>query len=864
MRAKTSARWSTTSLQATQTRIRRRRRPTIPWLAARVGANQLTFDPAAVSRTISEGDDDRNVGAPVTAEGNHGTIRYTLAGTDADRFEIDDETGQITTAVDLNYEAAAGDASNCVAQNACEVTITATDSTGTAGATGTTAPNLNATVTITITDVDEMPTFAAASLAAVTVQENTMALFGDAADGFSIAAADGVTYTATDPETRQITYHLMGSDAAKFQLSATQVLSFKEDQEPDYEMPGDADRDNVYEVTVRANDGTMTADKMVKVTVVNEDEGPVITGVEEVSYAENGEGAVATFTAMDPEGGSVINWYIVDPAGNTIQGVNPSTLSVDNADFTISNGMLMFASPPDFENPADADTDNEYLVVVGAADNATIADGELGYHAVTVNVTNLNEPGKITLATDTSGGTPQYLVGATLTATAEDGDITATSQTFTDNVAGEVAGVTWEWFSGGTKITTATTNTYVLATTDIGKRIRVLVSYQVDGKPGRESAQITTDYPVLAARVGDNQLEFDPATVSRTISEGDEDRNVGAPVTATGNHGTIRYALSGADVDRFDIDDKTGQITTQVALNFEAANGADDQCAAANACVVTVTATDSTGVTGITATVNIAITNVDEAPTFTETAGTALSPERISSPENRAALFDTTDGPVTTEAGVTYMATDPEGLNVNLTLMGPDAGKFSLSTAGVLSFMDEPDYEMPGDANGDNKYEVTVRADEGTMTADRMVTVTVTNVDEAPVITAGGLAISGPASRNYAENDTDAVGTYTARGDDPASAQWTLEGADAGSFMLSATTGMSTMLRFRSSPDYENAADANGDNVYMVTVKATEGTNMDTQGRDRDRHRHGGGGAADPDGLGTTLTRAERSRRMRP
>ena len=71
-----------------------------------IGANQLEFDPAAISRTISEGDEDRNVGAPVAATGNHGAIRYELGGTDAARFDIDDETGQITTEVGLNYEAA--------------------------------------------------------------------------------------------------------------------------------------------------------------------------------------------------------------------------------------------------------------------------------------------------------------------------------------------------------------------------------------------------------------------------------------------------------------------------------------------------------------------------------------------------------------------------------------------------------------------------------------------------------------------------------------------------------------------------------------------------------------------------------------
>ena len=327
---------------------------------------------------------------------------------------------------------------------------------------------------------------------------------------------------------------------------------------------------------------------------------------------------------------------------------------------------------------------------------------------------------------------------------------------------------------------------------------------------------------MLAARVGDNQLEFDPATVSRTISEGDEGRNVGAPVTATGNHGTIRYTLAGTDADEFEIDDETGQITTAVDLNFEAAGGADNQCATANECEVTITATDSTGVTGITATVEIEITDVDEKPVFTETAGTALSPELIMSPENRAALFDTTDGPVTTEAGVTYQATDPEELNVNLSLMGPDAGKFSLSNAGVLSFAAAPDREIPTDANRDNVYEVTVRANDGTLTADRMVKVTVANVDEPPVIIAGGLAIAGQTSVSYLENGTGAVATYTAQGMDAASARFTLSGDDAGDFSIGRTSGV---LTFRSSPDYEAPADANGDNVYMVTVMADDGTN---------------------------------------
>ena len=191
---------------------------------------------------------------------------------------------------------------------------------------------------------------------------------------------------------------------------------------------------------MRANDGTMTADKMVRVTVTDEDEAPVITGRDSIDYTENGEGAVATFTARDPEGGTSITWSVATDA--TIEGVEAADIADGTDHFTIDeDGVLKFSDSPDFENPSgEGATSNTYKVVVLAADAAT--DGQTGFHKVTVKVTNLNESGKINLVTDTSGGTPQYLVGATLTATAEDGDIAGATKTFTNDTAAGVGGVT--------------------------------------------------------------------------------------------------------------------------------------------------------------------------------------------------------------------------------------------------------------------------------------------------------------------------------------------------------------------------------------------------------------------------------------
>ena len=71
------------------------------------------------------------------------------------------------------------------------------------------------------------------------------------------------------------------------------------------------------------------------------------------------------------------------------------------------------------------------------------------------------------------------------------------------------------------------------------------------------------------------------------------------------------------------------------------------------------------------------------------------------------------------------------------------------------------------------------------------------------------------------------VGSYTASGSDAASATWSLEGDDRGDFMIEGS-GMSIMLKFRNLPNFEAPADANRDNRYMVTIKATDGTYMDT------------------------------------
>ena len=79
---------------------------------------------------------------------------------------------------------------------------------------------------------------------------------------------------------------------------------------------------------------------------------------------------------------------------------------------------------------------------------------------------------------------------------------------------------------------------------------------------------------------------------------------------------------------------------------------------------------------------------------------------------------------------------------------------------------------------------------------------------------------------DYAEDRRDGVATYTASGPDADQRpRWTLEGDDAGRLQTSAAGGELSFVR---APDYENAADADTDNAYMVTVKANDGTYIRT------------------------------------
>ncbi len=153
---------------------------------------------------------------------------------------------------------------------------------------------------------------------------------------------------------------------------------------------------------------------------------------------------------------------------------------------------------------------------------------------------------------------------------------------------------------------------------------------------------------------------------------------------------------------------------------------------------------------------------------------------------------------------------------------GADAALFSIdAVTGALSFNTAPNFEVPTDAGGNNVYDVTVEVDDGNGgIATQAIAVTVTNVNEAPVITSG-------AAVSVAENQT-AVTTVTSTDVDGGAPTYTISGgADAALFTIDSATGA---VAFNAAPNFEAPADAGADNVYDVTVQVADGNGgFDTQ-----------------------------------
>ncbi|NJC05085.1 hypothetical protein GGQ97_000878 [Sphingomonas kaistensis] len=121
--------------------------------------------------------------------------------------------------------------------------------------------------------------------------------------GFSVAenVAAAATLSASDADGDPLTFSIGGgADAALFTVSGTQ-LQFR--AQPNFEAPGDANGDNVYEVTIAVSDGKASVSVPVSITVTNDREGVAVRRVASIGEAWTGgasldNGSVLLLTAQ--------------------------------------------------------------------------------------------------------------------------------------------------------------------------------------------------------------------------------------------------------------------------------------------------------------------------------------------------------------------------------------------------------------------------------------------------------------------------------------------------------------------------------------------------------------------------------------
>src|SRR5207244_574688 len=121
------------------------------------------------------------------------------------------------------------------------------------------------------------------------------------------------TAAASDPDAgTTLTYSISGgADAALFNIdSASGAVTFK--TSPNFEAPTDSGANNVYDIIVKASDGSLFDTKAVAITVTNVNEAPSITSAATARppALPTSSTAVYTAAASDPDAGTTLTYSI--------------------------------------------------------------------------------------------------------------------------------------------------------------------------------------------------------------------------------------------------------------------------------------------------------------------------------------------------------------------------------------------------------------------------------------------------------------------------------------------------------------------------------------------------------------------------
>ena len=578
------------------------------------------------------------------------------------------------------------------------------------------------TIEVSINDIDESP---GNNLPSITSSNS----FSAAENQTAIGAV-----TASDTDGDSLTYSISGSE---INISSSGVLTFA--PAPDYENK------NSYTATVTVSDGADSVSQSITVTITDVDESvpnsaPTFSSSATFSAAEN-QTAIGAVTASDTDGDSL-------------------TYSISGSEISISvNGVLIFVTAPDYE------TKNSYSATVTVSDGVGSVSQSIIVSVVDVDETIPNSAPTISSASNFDINENNTVIGS-ISASDPDGDsltysisgseinisssgvltfatppdyetknsysATVTVSDGTDSVTQAITVVVYDVNDRAPIISSSATFSAAENQTSIGSISASdpdgdSLTYSISG-----SEINISDSGVLTFASAPDYEAKTSYTATVTVSDGinstaqnitvsitDVAENVGPVISglassvsvaenqtsvisvsaSDANGDTLSYSLSGTDAASFSIN-SAGVITFDAAPNYESKNSYS----------ITVQVSDGSISPSQALTVNV--TNVNEAPIAQS------QPQDSNFSEN--------------STGVVFRANslDPDsGDTLSFSLTGDDAGDFNIDSNGDITFASDPNYEVPTDANTNNKYEFNiVVTDAGGLSATSNASINVTDI----------------------------------------------------------------------------------------------------------------------------------------
>ena len=567
------------------------------------------------------------------------------------------------------------------------------------------------------------------------------------------------TLAATDPEGHALSYSIPvnidpdGDGTAAFRIEGDRLL-VNDSGDLDYETGPQ------LVITAEASDGSLSDSAQVTVNLTDVNDAPVVTHPGNQSAAE-GDAVSLQLLGSDPDGDALL-W--------TATGL-PTGLSLDVASGLVS-GTLSY------------DDAGSYSVQISASDGSLSGSTSFAWTVTNTNrAPDLASPGNQNHAEGDA-------ISLQLTGSDPDGDsltwtawglptglsLDATSGLIFGTLGFDAAGyynvqisATDGSLSGSTTFAWAVTNTNrAPVMTDPGNQTHSegdAVSLQLVGSdPDGDSLtwnasglptglSLDAASGLITGTLGFDAAGSHAATVS--VSDGSlsastsftwtiTNTNRAPVVSSPGNQSdaegdTVSLQVVGSDPDGDALTWNGSGLPT--GLSLDTASGLISgtlgfDAAGSHTATVSVSDGSLSGTTSFAWTV----TNTNRAPAITSSATATVA-------ENTTSVLTLAATDPDTEDSLTFAITG-----------GADAARFAIETELVaLRFISPPDFETPDSAAGTNLYELEVTvSDEGGLTDLQNITVTVTNVDEIPLIT-----LLGDAVVNL---EVDPGGTYSDAG----------------------------------------------------------------------------------------------------